>query len=379
MATDLQTDSPTQGGRAPASGAKWRSVVSAICMVLAFILLPISIVGFWGQKTLTNTEQFVNTVGPLAAAPEIQQAVATEVSQAVVKQIDVKKYVNDIFGPVLGPKLDAAAAPLEAALETAIDKAALKVMQSPKFEQLWVEAARRLQTAVIKVLEGNNDGPVKESNGKIVLDVAVVVDDVKAELVNRGLTFVKNLPAVPAADSEIVLFDAGQVDQIKMIYALSVPIAHWLIFIAVLLLIAAVALSRRRPRMVIIGGLALVVAGGIIAFGLSFGNTAVASSMQGTVFAAAAAVFYTQLTFALTNAATWSIALGIIAILVGFVIGPWKPAVALRRSVSSLGNRGTGAGGPGGPGGPGVSDAGAGGGTGLSAEPDAQAPAAANT
>jgi len=244
---------------------------------------------------------------------------------------------------------------------------------------LWVEAARRLQTAVIKVLEGNNDGPVKESNGKIVLDVAVVVDDVKAELVNRGLTFVKNLPAVPAADSEIVLFDAGQVDQIKMIYALSVPIAHWLIFIAVLLLIAAVALSRRRPRMVIIGGLALVVAGGIIAFGLSFGNTAVASSMQGTVFAAAAAVFYTQLTFALTNAATWSIALGIIAILVGFVIGPWKPAVALRRSVSSLGNRGTGAGGPGGPGGPGVSDAGAGGGTGLSAEPDAQAPAAANT
>ncbi|MEI8080376.1 MAG: hypothetical protein WCI74_00825 [Actinomycetes bacterium] len=368
MDTELQAETaPQQKPRTP--GSKWRSVVSGIAMVLAFILLPISIVGFWGQKTLTNTEQFVNTVGPLAAAPAIQEAVATQVSQAVIKQVDLKKYVNDIFGPVLGPKVDGVVAPLTAALESAVDKATLKVMQSPKFQQLWVEAARRLQTAVIKVLEGSNDGAVKESNGNIVLDVSVVVDEVKTELVNRGLGFAKNLPALPASDTQIVLFNADQVNQIKMIYAFSVPIAHWLIFIAVLLLIAAVALSRRRPRMVIIAGLALVVAGGIIAAVLAFGNTAVESSMQGTVFAAAATVFYTQLTFALTNAATWSIALGIIAIIVGFVIGPWKPAVALRRSASSLGNRGSGTGGPG---------QGDGGGTGVSAGPDAQTPAAAN-
>lgn len=306
-----------------------RAVAAGLCFALAFLLLPISIVGYWGQRTLTDTEAFVETVGPLAAAPEIQEAVAKQVSTSLASAIDVDAFVTANFGA----KADAVAAPIGAAIETFVEKATLKVMESPRFEKFWIETATRLQQATIAALEGETDGPVQASDGQIVLDVSTVVSEVRNELVARGLSVAKDIPDPPAADTQIVLLDSAQVSEIQTVYKFSVPLAQWLIVIAVLLFAGGVALSRRRSRMVMLVGGAFIISGALLSVGLSAGSSELATSLSGTEFALAAAVFYTQFTNALASAATWTIILGIALALGGWLAGPSKPATAIRAKV----------------------------------------------
>ena len=53
---------------------------------------------------------------------------------------------------------------------------------------------------------------------QVVLDVSVVIDQVKQRLVDRGLTIVQNVP-IPDSDRQIVLLEAPQVKQLRTIYS----------------------------------------------------------------------------------------------------------------------------------------------------------------
>ena len=59
----MSTDTAVDVGSAPPAkksrrfGA--RTIGAGLCLVIATVLLPFTMLSFWGQKTLTDTEQFV--------------------------------------------------------------------------------------------------------------------------------------------------------------------------------------------------------------------------------------------------------------------------------------------------------------------------------
>jgi len=58
----------------------WRAFVSALCIVIASILVPVSIVAAWARVELVDPDQFVATFGPLVDDPEVQAVVIDQVT-----------------------------------------------------------------------------------------------------------------------------------------------------------------------------------------------------------------------------------------------------------------------------------------------------------
>lgn len=88
-----------QAARSPAveRPSRARSVAAIICLVLAGLLTTPAAVAYWGQRTLNDTDRYVATVEPLVNSPEVQDVIATKVTNAIEQQVDIEAILNDEF------------------------------------------------------------------------------------------------------------------------------------------------------------------------------------------------------------------------------------------------------------------------------------------
>ena len=147
-----------------------------------------------------------------------------------------------------------------------------------------------------------------------------MIDQVKQRLVARGLTIVENVP-IPQTDKQIVLMEAPQLQQARTIYAFANPMAKWLIVLVAALYLAALLLSRRRPRMTVIIGAVLAANALLVALALSVGRQLFVNELAGTVFGPASRVFYDQLLSYLQRGQQVLLWLGLILVVVGWFAG----------------------------------------------------------
>jgi hypothetical protein len=78
-----------------------RSIAAIVCVVLAVLLTTPAAVAYWGQRTLNDSQRYLETVGPLVNSPEVQDAIATTVIDAIEQQVDVEAILNDVFADVI--------------------------------------------------------------------------------------------------------------------------------------------------------------------------------------------------------------------------------------------------------------------------------------
>ena len=166
------------------------TVSAVICVILAALLTTPAAVAFWGQRTLNDTQRYVDTVEPLVDSPEVQDAIATRVTDAIEKQVDIEAILNDVFAGVITdrPRLEQLVGPLSAAINGLIDREVRVFLASDEFADLWVRVNTRAQQALQRVLKGDKSGAVSVQGDELVLDVDEVIDQVKQRLVARGLT-----------------------------------------------------------------------------------------------------------------------------------------------------------------------------------------------
>ncbi len=305
-------------------------------MVLAILLTTPAALAYWGQRTLNDTQRYLDTVGPLVESPEVQDAIATTVTNAIQQQVDVEALLNDAFAGVIQdrPRLQLLVGPLAGAVNGLIEREVNDFIASDTFADLWVTANARAQQALVRLLKGDESGAVTLQGDQVVLDVGDVIDQVKERLVARGLTFVENAP-IPDVDKQIVLLDAPQLRQLRTIYAFSNPVAQWLIVVVALLYLAAFILSRRRPRMTGIIGVGLLGNALLVGFALSVGRQLFINELSGTVFGPASSVFYDTLLAYLERG--WHVLawLGVILVAAGWFAGSNGSGTGTRSAVCS--------------------------------------------
>ena len=104
--------------------SRGRSLAVVVCVVLAALLTTPAAVAYWGQRTLNDTQRYVDTVGPLVASPEVQDAIATKVTAAIEKQVDIETILDNVFAGVITerPRLEQLVGPLAAAINGLIDR-----------------------------------------------------------------------------------------------------------------------------------------------------------------------------------------------------------------------------------------------------------------
>ncbi|WUJ70190.1 hypothetical protein OG809_34485 [Kribbella soli] len=335
---------PTLSGRAesgvPAGTAeakrpsKGRSAAVIVCLVLAALLTTPAAIAYWGQRTLNDTTRYVNTVGPLVDSPEVQDAIATKVTDTIQEQVDIEALLNDVFAGVITdrPRLQRLVGPLSGAINSLIDRQVREFLASDAFADLWTAANTRAQQTLQRILKGDQTGAVSLQDEQIVLDVSQVIDQVKQRLVDRGLTILQNVP-VPDVDKQIVLVEAPQVKQLRTIYAFANPVAQWLIVVVAGLYLLALVLSRRRPRTTVIIGVLLAVNALLIAAALTVGRQLFIDALSGTTFGPASAVFYDTLLSYLERGRQVFFRLALAIIVIGWFTGPNKSGTAVRAAI----------------------------------------------
>lgn len=314
-----------------------RSIAAVLALILGLGLLPLGTVTYWGHRTVTDTERYLETMQPLAYDEDVQNSLSVFITDKIEEQIDPEALVNQVFAGLIEeyPSLKALVPIVAGAIDSLIAQVVDRLVRSDQFKQLWDLANTAAQKSLMAILEGRDDGPVSLQGDEVVLDISVLVDQVKQGLVDQGFSAAANIN-VPQADRQIVLLEAPQLAQIRTIYSFTSPVAAGLIYIAILLLVLAVVLARRRPRMTAWAGGGAAVGGGLLVVGLGIGESIFVNTLEGTPFEKASQTFYDQLLKFLYNGAYSLIVLGIIVFAVGLYLCGARWAVELRATVNNL-------------------------------------------
>ena len=327
---EAELESKTKRGRF--SG---RGFVAWALVVIAALLFPIALTAFWAQKTLIDTQRYVETVAPLAQDPTIRKAVSDQVSTAINNEIDNSGKVDQILADY--PKLKPLAGPITAGLHNLVSTTVTKVVDSDQFASLWVGINQQVQQGVIHVLSADaSTGPIQIQGNQVILDTGALIDAVKQKLVDKGFDWAANIPVPSVADRQIVLLTSPQLVQARVAYQIAQPISQWLIFAVLVMFIAAILIAVRRARMVIAVGVAVILGALVIRLLLAYGEAQVSLNLSGTTWSIAQNAFITILTSYLVIAIRAAFVLGLVLAIVGWYISGSSSATASRAYLSKV-------------------------------------------
>jgi hypothetical protein len=312
-------------------GAKARSAVVVLLLVLATLCALLSPVTVWGRNLVLNTDRYVKTLEPVASNPGVQQLVVN----AVDKQVDAHVDVSTIVSQVLPPRAQVLAGPLQSAVQGLVNAVTTRFVQSQAFQTLWVQINRIAHTQLVYLLTGRNSSAVQiNSNGDVVLDLSPIVQQVKERLVAGGLSVASNIPAVGAT---IAIGQAkGIASARKAVRALN-TIADILPWLALVLFGGAIAVARRRRRALIASAFCTAGAMVLLGLGLLIGRHIYLSKIDPSVIPSGTAgyLFDTVVRF-LREGIRIIFVLALLVAFVAWVTGPSRRAVATRTHTSRL-------------------------------------------
>ena len=313
-----------------------RSVVSLLVFVIAALVLVPALIGHWGHRTVVDSERYIATVGPLIEQPEVQDALATSVTDAVVAKLDTQNLVQSFLGNIVpNDQISTTlAGPVSAGINGLIGELITQFIKSPEFASVWIELNKAAQKGLLMVLEGEPGGPVSLQGDQIVLDTSAALQAIQAHLVDSGLSIAGSI-TVPDTDRQVVLLTSPGLAQIRTIYSLTAPILEYLPLVVAILFGIAIGLARRRARTVVATGIVLIAGAVAVLIAINVGEQTFVDQLASTPFAAASQVFYTTLLDYLVGGTQAIVALGIVLVLAGWFGGRTSYAVKARTAVVS--------------------------------------------
>ena len=189
-------------------GRLWgaRSIASLLIFIIATVLTPIAVIGHWGHRTVTDAEQYIATVGPLASDPAIQQAVGQQVTKVLLEKVNTEELVTGFVGNfVQNPAIaDRLVGPISAGIDNLIGQAVDRALASPAFETVWVKTNIAAQKSLMLLLEGKPAGIIQRNGDEVVLNTTELLKAVQQQVVDAGLSVAANI-TIPETGNEIVL------------------------------------------------------------------------------------------------------------------------------------------------------------------------------
>ncbi len=316
----------------------WWGFSSAVLIVVACLLAPLSVTSVWASNVLSDTDQYVKTVAPLADDPAVRNAVADDVTAVILENIDVEAVTKDVLDalaaqprvpPRVAALLPALAVPLTNGIENFTRTQVDKVLASSQFAAVWEQVNRTAHEQVVKLLEGNAGGAVTSQGDNITLNLGPVIALVKERLAAQGFALADRIPAV---DRTFTLVRSDSITKAQNFYSLLNTLGAWLPFVALGTLTAGVVLARDRRRALLKGSLgvaaAMVFLGALLAVArLWYTGTTPAGVLTEE---AAGNVFDTLVRFLRTGLRATAVLFLVVA-LAAFVTGPSTGAVRTRR------------------------------------------------
>lgn len=324
-------------------GGWWRGPVVVLSLVLLAIVAPLSVVATWAHDEIKDTDRYVATVAPLASDPAVQDAISTRLTDVIVSNLDIKAVTDEAVqalsargdippGVVTG--LQALSVPLANGVENFVGTRVQRLVESQRFADAWEQANRVAHQQMVAVLTGETGTAVQVEGDTVTLNLGVLLDQVKAQLADAGFTLVERIPTV---STEFTLVQSDDLAKAQTGFRVLSALARALPVIALLLLGAAILVSRHRRRTLIAG--ALVVAGSMVLLGVflnAFRLIYLDAVPTDQLPRDAAGVIYDQLVVFIRLALRAVLVLFLALAAVAWVSGPGPRPVAVRRTAGRL-------------------------------------------
>ncbi|GAB3458265.1 hypothetical protein [Actinophytocola sediminis] len=266
----------------------FRTGFATLLVLLGCLLAGPAVAAFVLAGEVTDEENYLEAVTPLADEPAVQTAVAEQLSASLSDQVP-----------------DAA--------RQLVDVSITNFTKSDEFRTSWVEVNREVHPQVLAMLRDEGDGLAIEGDA-IVLDLGVVAADLKSRFVADGVPLADRIPEVNA---RVEVMSSSAIRQAIPTFDIFERLSIVLPIVSIALIALGLLLSARRGQTLIVTGigLAVVMILVVIAEGLG-GGEVVAKSPSPEI----ATPFYDALTAKL-SVVLWVICgIGGVFVIVGAVL-----------------------------------------------------------
>ncbi|KRB47526.1 hypothetical protein [Terrabacter sp. Root181] len=313
--------------------ARLRSVLAAVLIVIGVVLVPVGVTATWLRTTVTDTDNWVETVTPLATDPAVTAFVEDRATARVLVAISDQHLVDRALEaleaggrPVAARALGLLKAPLAAQVEQVVRRVVTAVVGSDQFATVWVAANQVSHAQLVAVLSRSPDGAIVDNGTDVSIDIGNIVEPIEQRLVAAGVPLVDKLPPITVS---VPLLPSSDLDTARTAYnALRVG-GVALPLLAIAFIAGGVAMARDRRRALVRVGLGAAVACVVLVLGLSFARSHVASSLPPGASAAAVSIIDT-LTEGLRQMVRVVVAFFLVMVLVALVVGPSRGARRVR-------------------------------------------------
>lgn len=332
---------------------RFRSLVLAIFVILFAIMVPLSTTLGWVRSTIVSTDGWVRTVRAIPSEPAVAAALGTELTNQIFSSLDVQQRVSS----ALPPRASFVAGPVTNAVEGYVEQGMTKVVASPQFNELWVQANRFAHAQLVAVLEGKSRA-ISTTNGQVVLNLVPLLNAALGQLqgvvsgiVGKPVTLPAITPgevparscqrisaalgvSLPSDCAQIPLFPADKLTQAQQLVRRLHRYVTLLFVLTPLVAVAALALSRRRRRTAL--QLACAALFGLVVFRrvvIWLRDALVSSGRPENKAARQAILAHVMHGFFLLSA--WVLAGLVVAAVIVAVTGPYAWARTTRRAVAA--------------------------------------------
>jgi hypothetical protein len=286
-----------------------RGVLSAALIAVAAVLLPVSVLAYWGHGSVLDRSAFSAAVSPVATDPQVRDTVADALSARATSALTSSGILASL-PPVLAGLGDK----LGAVVGTAVHSAATAFVGSDAFRTAWTQSNLAAQQALVQALNSPDAGGTGD---KVVLDTGDLLTQLRDSLAASGLPGLSQVPLPDAASQQVVLVDDAQLARLATSYRVLDPVAPWLVYAVLALFALAVLVAARRLLALAWCGVALLLGAGALVLADHGGQEALAGNLSAYSLQALAAPYWSALAAGLH---TWTLALavlGAVLLLVG--------------------------------------------------------------
>ena len=208
-----------------------RTTFGTILVLLGCLLAAPAVAAYALVGEVTDQQRYLDAVEPLADDPAIQQSVASQIDAAI------------------GDKVPEAARPL-------VDQSVNSFVTSAEFRQLWLSVNKEAHPQVLAMLRGEENGSPSVEGDTIVLNLGDVAALLRERLSARDVPFANQIPDINAS---VELISQPAVRQLVPAFDLLEKLSVLLPIASLVLIVGGVLIAARRGRVLIVGGIGLVV------------------------------------------------------------------------------------------------------------------------
>jgi hypothetical protein len=306
-----------------------RKVVIWTLIVVASLIGFASVLTTWVDRQMLDTQSWEDASADLIEDPQVRDSLSVYLVDQLYGNVDVAAGLEERLPSNLKPL----AAPLAGALRQPATNAVDRLLDSPRIQQLWINASATAQQKLTNVLENKTGAGITTGNGVVTVDLGELVKSLGAEL---GLP-AGALDRIPPDAGELEVMRSDQLGAAQAGVRAVRVLSTWLLVLVLALFALAIFLARgaRRETLRNVGCAFVLVGLSILIVRRLAGNYAVDALTEPASQGSGERVWLIS-TSILAQIGWAAVLYGVVMALGAMLAGPHAAAIAVRRRIAPI-------------------------------------------